>query len=76
MGELGSALDTLFKVSQAGSTVLLVIAVYGAARGHWVPRWVHDESTKREEAWRILYEREKATSEQLLKLTEQKRSAS
>ena len=69
-------LDALFKVSQAGSTVLLVIAVYGAARGLWVPRWVHDEATRREEAWRILYEREKATSEQLLKLTEQKRPVS
>jgi hypothetical protein len=59
-------LDTLLKVSQAGSTVLLIIAVYGAAKGYWVPRWVLDESAKREAALWVLYEREKATTDRLL----------
>ncbi len=66
-------IDTLLKVSQAGSTVLLLVAVYGAAKGWWVPRWLYDEALKREEVaakretavW-TLYEREKTTSEKLL----------
>lgn len=60
------ALDALLKISQAGSTVLLLIAVYGAVRGWWVPRWLWDEQVKREAAVWTLYEREKATSERLL----------
>lgn len=59
-------LDTLLKLSQAGSTVLLAVAVYGAARGWWVPRWIYDETVKREAAVWTLYEREKATSERLI----------
>lgn len=69
-------LDALLKISQAGSTLLLVIAVYGAARGWWVPRWIFDEAAKREDAWRVLYEREKATSERLLERAEQERRVS
>lgn len=59
-------LDLLLKVSQIGSAGLLAIAVYGAAKGWWVPRWIYDEATKREAAVWTLYEREKATSERLL----------
>jgi len=58
--------DTLLKVSQVGSTALLVIAVWAFATGRVVPRWVLDESAKREAAWTLLYEREKATVEKLL----------
>lgn len=66
-------LDAVLKVSQAGSTVLLGIAVYGAARGWWVPRWIYDESAKREAAWMTLYEREKGTSEKLLARVEREK---
>lgn len=59
-------LDTLAKVSQAGSTLLLLIVVYGAIKGVWVPRWLYDESIKREAALWVLYERERATSQALL----------
>jgi hypothetical protein len=59
-------LDAIVKVSQVGSAALLAIAVYGAARGWWVPRWIYDEAAKREAAVWTLYEREKATSERLL----------
>lgn len=59
-------LDTLVKISQAGSTVLLLVVVYGAIKGFWVPRWLYDEGIKREAALWVLYERERATSERLL----------
>jgi hypothetical protein len=59
-------LDALLKISQVGSTALLTIAVYGAAKGWWVPRWIYDDALKREAAVWTLYERERATSERLL----------
>lgn len=59
-------LDAILKVSQVGSTALLAIAVYGAAKGWWVPRWIYDEAVKREAAWSLLYQREKDTSERLI----------
>ena len=68
-------LDPLLKVSQAGSTVLLAVAVYGAARGWWVPRWIYDECAARERVWQTLYEREKATSERLIEDRERRGQA-
>lgn len=59
-------LDTLVKVAQAGSVTLLVIATWAFATGRVVPRWVLDESAKREAALWVLYEREKATTDRLL----------
>lgn len=69
-------LDGLLKVSQVGSTALLAIAVYGAAKGWWVPRWIYDEAMKREAAVWTLYEREKSTSEKLLERAKQERAVS
>jgi hypothetical protein len=59
-------LATLGQVSQATSPFLLALAVYAFATGKVVPKWIYEEAAKREEAWRVLYEREKATSERLI----------
>lgn len=59
-------IDLVLKISQIGSVGLLTIAVYGAAKGWWVPRWIYDEAVKREAAVWQLYEREKKTSEALI----------
>jgi len=34
-------IDSLLKLSQAGSTVLLMVALLGAYRGWWVPGWLY-----------------------------------
>lgn len=59
-------IDAILRISQVGAVGLLGIATFGAAKGWWVPRWIYDESVKREGAVWLLYEREKATSEKLL----------
>jgi hypothetical protein len=56
-------IDTAIKLSQVGSTALLLLALVGAYRGWWVPGRTYDESVKREAAWREMYEREKAARE-------------
>jgi hypothetical protein len=63
-------LATLGQVSQASSPFLLVLAVWAFATGRVVPRWIFDESAKREQAWQVLYEREKATAERLIEQRE------
>jgi hypothetical protein len=68
-------LDALLKISQVGSTALLTIAVYGAARGWWVPRWIYDEAIKREAAVWTLYDRERSTSERLIAKAEKDRAS-
>jgi hypothetical protein len=67
-------LDALLKISQVGSTALLTIAVYGAAKGWWVPRWIYDEAIKREAAVWTLYDRERSTSERLIQKAEKDRT--
>jgi hypothetical protein len=66
-------LATISQVSQATAPFLLVMAVWAFATGKVVPRWVHDEAAKREQAWMTLYEREKATSERLIEEQERRR---
>jgi hypothetical protein len=56
-------IDTLLKLSQVGSTALLLGALYGAYRGWWVPGRAYDESVKREASWKEMYEREKQARE-------------
>lgn len=56
-------IDTIFKLSQAGSAVLLLFALIGAIRGLWVPGWAYRDAEKRADAWRELYEREKTARE-------------
>ena len=54
------------QISQASSPFLLALAVWAFANGKVIPRWLYDESVKRETAVWALYEREKVTSERLL----------
>ena len=65
----------LGQVSQASSPFLLALAIWAFAVGRVVPRWVHDESVKREAAWQTLYEREKATAERLIEDRERRGQA-
>lgn len=60
-------LAVLSQVSQATSPFLLALAIWAFATGKVVPRWIYDQAEKREAAWQTLYEREKATTERLLK---------
>jgi hypothetical protein len=65
--------EPVSRIAQASSPVLLVLAVWAFAVGRVVPRWVYEESSKRESAWQLLYEREKATAERLLDEQERRR---
>lgn len=56
--------DTLLKISQVGATGLLLLALYGAYRGWWVPGRTYDEALRREVSWKEMYEREKAAREE------------
>jgi hypothetical protein len=67
--------EPISKIAQASSPVLLVLAIWAFATGKVVPRWVHDDAAKREEAWRVLYEREKSTSERLIEDRERRGQA-
>lgn len=58
---------------QGAEIVVLCLCIYGLIRallavikGDVVPKWTYEESTRREEAWRVLYERERATAERLI----------
>lgn len=53
----------IFKLSQAGSAVLLLFALWGAIKGWWVPGRTYEESVKREASWKEMYEREKLARE-------------
>lgn len=68
-------LAMLGSVAQASAPFLLVLAVWAFAVGKVVPRWIYDESTKREQSWQILYEREKATAEKLIEDRERRGQA-
>lgn len=68
-------LDTVGRISQAGSPFLLVLAIWAFATGKVVPRWIYDEAVKREGAWQTLYEREKTTSERLIEDHERRAGA-
>jgi hypothetical protein len=63
------------QVSQMSSPFLLAMAVWAFATGKVVPKWVLDESAKREAAWQTLYEREKATAERLIEDRERRAQA-
>ena len=52
-------IEAAVKLSQVGSTVLLLLALLGAYRGWWVPGRTYQESALREDAWKEMYEREK-----------------
>ena len=56
-------IETLLKLSQVGSTALLLLALYGAYKGWWVPGRAYDESVKRELSWKEMYERERLARE-------------
>lgn len=56
--------ETLLKVSQAGSVALLLFALFGAYKGWWVPGRTYDEAVRREASWKEMYEREKAAREE------------
>lgn len=56
-------IDTVIKLSQVGSTALLLVALVGAYRGWWVPGRAYEEAVRREAAWKEMYEREKAARE-------------
>lgn len=47
-------IETLTKVSQAGSTLLLLIALYGGIKGWWIPRWLYDRQCQETAIWRRL----------------------
>lgn len=57
-------IDGILKLSQVGATALLLLALYGAWAGWWVPGRTYKESEKREAAWKEMYEREKAAREE------------
>ena len=52
-------INAVVKLSQVGATALLLLALVGAYRGWWVPGRTYDEATRREAAWKEMYEREK-----------------
>ena len=52
-------IENILKLSQAGSVVLLMVSLYGAYAGWWVPGRTYRESILREEAWKEMYKREK-----------------
>lgn len=55
-------MDILAVAERAGSlsgAALTIIALIGAIRGWWVPRWLFDRESKRAEAWETLYNRER-----------------
>ncbi len=68
-------LGLIGQVSQASSPFLLALAVWAFATGRVVPRWVLDDAAKREAAWQLLYEREKATAERLIEDRERRGQA-
>lgn len=47
------------KVAGLSGAALLVIALIGAMRGWWVPRWLYDMETKKADYWKELYNRER-----------------
>jgi hypothetical protein len=70
----GAWLDTVAKLSQIGSTGLLLTALFGAYKGWWVPGRTYEDAVKRELSWRELYDREKAkTDARLASLEEERR---
>ena len=56
-------IDYILKLSQVGATALLLIALFGAYRGWWVPGRTYDESVRREASWKEMYERERTARE-------------
>lgn len=66
--------ETVSSFATASAPALLVAAVWAFATGRVVPRWIFDESVRREQAWQTLYERERATAERLLEDRERRGS--
>lgn len=59
--------------AQGPLVVVLVFCIYGLVyalkaviRGDVVARWLYDKEVEEVKAWKLLYEREKSTSETLL----------
>lgn len=67
----GDWIDTILKLSQVGSTGLLLMALYGAVRGWWVPRWVYELLRERCDRMEALAKSATETAEQATRLAEQ-----
>lgn len=68
-------LETLLKLSQVGSTGLLLVAVWGFLTGRVVPRWVYEEKSQEADEWRRLAQRGTDLADRSLDLARRPASA-
>jgi hypothetical protein len=54
------------KAASLSGAALSILALFGALKGWWVPRWLYDRETRRADSWETLYHRERSFSERLL----------
>lgn len=55
------------KAASLSGAALSIVALIGAIRGWWVPRWLYDRESKRADSWETLYHRERGYTDKLAK---------
>lgn len=66
--------EAVLKLSQVGSTALLLLALVGAHLGWWVPGWIYRASERRSERWQQLWESQHQITSRALDVAERERA--